>query len=63
MLIDPVGDMSPRAQAKLMQSQALQNHVDNEGVRGGSPKENVPEEGKANGKQKKQQVLTVSTED
>lgn len=37
--------------------------MDNEGVRGGSPKENVPEEGKANGKQKKQQVLTGSTED
>lgn len=51
MLIDPVWDMSPRAQAELMQSQALQNHVDDEGVGGGSPKENVPKEEKANGKQ------------
>lgn len=61
MLIDPVWDMSPGAQSELMQSQALQNHMDNEEVRSGSPKENVLKEGKANGKQNKQHVFTEST--
>lgn len=55
--------MSPRASTESVKSQVFWNHMDYEGERGGSPKENVPKEGKVTGTQNKQQMSTASTED